>query len=56
MAQWVKNLPAVVWVTAEMLVHFPDQCSGLKAPVLPRLWLGFNPWPRELPFALGVAV
>lgn len=27
---------------------FPGQCSGLRAPVLPQLWLSFNRWPRNL--------
>lgn len=24
--------------------------------MLPQPWLGFNPWPRERPYAMGVAV
>lgn len=35
MAQWVKNLSAVVWVTAITQVQSPAQSSGLKE----RIWL-----------------
>ena len=27
----------------------------VKDPVLSLLWLGFNPWPWKLPYALGMA-
>ena len=53
MMQWVENLTAAAWVTAEVQVQSPAQCNGLKDPVLPQLWLGlqlwlgFNPWPRN---------
>ena len=45
--QWVKNPTAAAWVAAELRVQSPGQHSGLKDPVLPELWLGFNPWFRE---------
>jgi len=50
-AQWVKNLTAVVWVTVEVQVWSPAWHSGLKVLVLmplhcrSQLWLGFSPWP-----------
>lgn len=37
MAQWVKNLNAVAWVTGEVWVQSPAQHSGLKDLVLPQL-------------------
>ena len=49
MAQWVKNLIAVAWVTVEVQVQSLAWWSGLKDPVLLqlwynlKLWLGFNP-------------
>ena len=39
-----KNLTVVSQVTAEMLVQFLAQNSGLKDPALPQLWLEFSPW------------
>lgn len=48
MARQVRNLTAVAWVIAE--------AQGLKDLVLPKLWLRFDPWCRELPYALGVAM
>ena len=44
MAQWVKNLTAVGWVTMEAWVQSLAQCSGLKDLALLQLWLRFNPW------------
>ena len=29
--------------------------QGIKEPELSLLWLGFDPWPPELPHAMGVA-
>ena len=38
--QWLKSL----WRCR----FYPwPQCSGLKDPALPQLWLGFSPWPRN---------
>ena len=62
MVQWAKNPTAVAWVVAEMRVESPAGYSGLKFPVLlqlqcrSQLWLRFNPWPRELPYAVGVTI
>ena len=53
MAQWVKNLTAVAWVTVEVQVQSPAHCSGLKDLALPQLWhrwqlqLKFNPEPEN---------
>ena len=53
MAQWVKNLTALVQVTEEVQVQSPAWNSGLKDPVLLQLWhrlqlqLRFNPWPEN---------
>ena len=53
MAQWVKNLTAVAWVTVEVQVQSPAHCSGLKDLALPQLWhrwqlqLKFNPGPEN---------
>ena len=44
-AQWIKNLTAVVWVTAEVQAQFPAQSSGLKDLMLPQLQLRFTPCP-----------
>ena len=61
-ACWVKNLPAVAPVTVEAQVSSLARLSGLKDPALPRLWcrsqlwLGFNPWAQELPYAVGAAI
>ena len=62
MVHWVKNLTAKPQVTLEVRVQFLDQHSEFKDPALPQLqhrlqlWLGVNPWPGELPYALGVAL
>ena len=46
----------------QRLGSLPGQARGVKAPVLlqmqrrSQLWLRFNPWPRELPYALSVAI
>ena len=37
LVQWVKNLTAVAWVSAEVWVQSPAWRSGLKDPVLPQL-------------------
>ena len=56
MAQWVKNPTAAGQVTEEVWVQSPAHLSGLKDPLLPQLWLRFNPWPgnfhmhQEWPF------
>ena len=47
MAWWVKNPTGVVQVTEKEWVQSPAQCSGLKDPALPELWLGFDPWPEN---------
>ena len=50
MAQWVKNLTTVAWVTAEVRVQFLSWHNGLKDLTLLQLWhrlqlqIGFNPW------------
>ena len=42
-------------------VQSPAWCGGLKDPALPQLghslhlWLGFDPWPQKLPYAMGEA-
>ena len=36
-AQWVKNLTAVAWVTVEVQVQ-SSWCSGLEDPALQQLW------------------
>ena len=43
MAQWVKNLIVASQVAAEVWVRNLAQCSGLKDPGLPKLWLRLNP-------------
>ena len=62
-AQWVKNLTAVAWVTAEVWVPSLAWHSGLTDLALLQLqhrsqlwWLRFNPWPGELLCATGVAI
>ena len=61
MAQWVKNPIAAALVAAEVWGPSPAQHSGLKEPALLQLWhrshlqLAFNPWPQELPYAMGMA-
>lgn len=47
MAQWVKNVTAAAWVTAEARVLSLAQHSGSKDPVLRQLWLGFSPSSRN---------
>ena len=54
--QWVKNPATAAQVTAEVQVQSPAQHSGFKDPALLKLWLGFNPWPRELAYAMGAAI
>ena len=46
-AQWLKHLTAAAWVTAEVQVQSFAWHRGLKDPALPKLWLRFNPWPRN---------
>ena len=46
MVQWVKDLTAVAWVAA-VLGSIPSLVQWVKDPVLPQLWLGFSPWPRN---------
>lgn len=50
-ARWVKNPTAVVQVAVE--VQFPNQHTGFT--VL-QLWLRFNLWPREFPYAARAAI
>ena len=45
MAQWVRNRTAEAHVPTGGTGLIPAQHSGSKGPVLPQLWLGFNPWP-----------
>ena len=52
-AQWVKNLTAVAWVTAEAWVQSPVLCSGLKDSAL-LAQIQSLAW--ELPYALGTAI
>ena len=53
MVQWVKNLTAVARVAVEVWVQSLTQCSGLKDPMLLKLWHGlqlwlrFNSWPEN---------
>ena len=44
-AQWVRDLTAMARVASEVQVRFSAQRSELKDPTLPRVWLGFSPWP-----------
>ena len=54
MAQFVKNLNAAAWVAVELHVQSLAQHSGLNYLVSlqlqfrSQLWLGFNPWPRNI--------
>ena len=48
MVQWIKNLTAAAWVAVEAGIQPPAPCSGLEDPLLPQLWLGFNPWPGNV--------
>ena len=56
MAQWVRN------PTVEAQVHPQAWHSGLKDPALPQLQprlqlqLRLDPWPWELPDAVGMAI
>ena len=52
-SQWVKNLTVVAWVTAEVWVWSLGWRSGVKDPVLPQLWLVFNPWPGNIHLQWG---
>lgn len=52
----VKNGTEVARVTAEVWVRSPAWHSGLQDPTLPQLWLGFNPRPRNFPYAVGMAL
>ena len=51
MVQWLKNVTAAAWVTAEVWVQSPAWHSGLKDFALlqlqcrMRLQLRFSPWP-----------
>ena len=55
MVQWVKNLTAMILVTAEVWVRSLAwcRCGGLEDSALPQLFLGsqlrfgFDPWPRN---------
>ena len=51
-APWAKNPTVAAPVKAEAWVQSLSWCSGLKDLVLPQLWLGFGPWPRN--FHMGV--
>ena len=58
--QWVKNLTAAALVTVGAWVQSPTWRSWVKA--LLQLWLrsqlglGFNPWPGDPPYAVGMAI
>ena len=52
----IKNTAAAAQVAVVVQVRFPAQCSGLKDLSLPQLQLRLSPWPRELPYAVGVAI
>ena len=43
MVQWIKKPRAAAQVIVEAGVYYPAQHNELKDPVLPELWLGFNP-------------
>ena len=47
MVRWVKNLTVAAQVSAEAQIPSLVQHRGLNDPVLPMLWLGFSPWPRN---------
>ena len=51
-AQWVKNPPAVAWVTPVVQSQSPAWPNGLKDPVLPQL----QSLAPELPYAAGAAI
>ena len=53
-AQWVKNLTADTWITADVRVPFPACRNGLKDHAMPQLWLRFSLGPQGLPCASGV--
>ena len=56
MAQWVNNPACLCGVAGSV----PTWHSGLRSQQLSQLWcrsqmwLGFNPWPRKLPYAVGM--
>ena len=60
--QWVKNPTSAAQTDAEARVRSLAPHSVLTDPELLQLWrrwklqLGFNPWPRELPYAVGAAI
>ena len=60
--QQVKNLTAVAQIATEVWVQSPAWCSELKDLMMlqlqhkSQLLLGFNPWPGESPYAMGVAI
>ena len=54
LAQWVKNLTAGAWVTAEVHVQTPTWHSGIKDPALPQCQHQWPLWPR-LYFSLSDA-
>ena len=56
MVQWVKNPTAAAQVAVEVLVQSPAQHNGLKDSARPQLQFRFNPWPQELPCAMGAAI
>ena len=56
MVRWFKNMTAAAQVTAEVWVSSLAWHSGLKDPALLQLWLRFNSWPWELPYAAGAAI
>ena len=63
-----RGVPAVVqwavaaWVAAEVQIWSLAWCCRLKDPALLQtqqrlqLWLGFNPWPRNFPYASGAVI
>ena len=59
MEQGIKNPTAAAQVAAEVRIRSLAQCSRLKDPAFPQLWGRSQlpaAWPREFPYAMGVAI
>ena len=56
MAQWVKSLTAVAWVTAEAWVQAPAGRSWLKGSSVVTAAFWTQSLAQELPYATGAAI
>ena len=52
---WLPWVSREKFIPCKGLQRSPLVAQMVKDLALPQLWCGFNPWPRELPYAASVA-